>query len=166
MAMTATATFRTTQELKSRVDSLAKETRRPSSFYFNLLLEEHLEDLEDIYLSEKVLQDIRNGKEKTYTAEEVFAEVGLWQLFFTDKANENISKHGLRFEDILPIFDDPLFWEQTDFANSTLEETRFLGVEKLNNFAVIVSCYTERNGRIRIINARITTSEEERWKLV
>ena len=75
--MTATVTFRTTPELKSRVDFLAKETRRPSSFYFNLLLEEHLEDLEDIYLSEKVLQDIRTGKEKTYTAEEVFAEAGL-----------------------------------------------------------------------------------------
>ena len=55
MEMTATVTFRTTPELKSRVDFLAKETRRPSSFYFNLLLEEHLEDLEDIYLSEKVL---------------------------------------------------------------------------------------------------------------
>ena len=77
MEMTATVTFRTTPELKSRVDFLAKETRRPSSFYFNLLLEEHLEDLEDIYLSEKVLQDIRTGKEKTYTAEEVFAEAGL-----------------------------------------------------------------------------------------
>ena len=77
MAMTATVTFRTTPELKSRVDFLAKETRRSSSFYFNLLLEEHLEDLEDIYLSEKVLQDIRSGKEKTYTAEEVFAEAGL-----------------------------------------------------------------------------------------
>lgn len=33
--------------------------------------------LEDIYLSEKVLQDIRSGKEKTYSAEEVFAEAGL-----------------------------------------------------------------------------------------
>lgn len=77
MAKTATATFRTTQELKSRVEFLAKETRRPSSFYFNLLLEEYLDDLEDIYLSEKVLQDIRSGKEKTYTAEEVFAEAGL-----------------------------------------------------------------------------------------
>nr|CRY97703.1 hypothetical protein [uncultured prokaryote] len=77
MAMTATATFRTTQEFKNRVDFLAKETRRPSSFYFNLLLEEHLEDLEDIYLSEKVLQDIRSGKEKTYTTEEVCKELGL-----------------------------------------------------------------------------------------
>ncbi len=77
MALTATATFRTTPELKSRVEFLAKETRRPLSFYFNLLLEEHLDDLEDIYLSEKVLQDIRSGKEKTHTAEEVFAEAGL-----------------------------------------------------------------------------------------
>lgn len=48
MAMTATAAVRTTQELKNRVDFLAKETHRSSSFYFNLLLEEHLEDLEDI----------------------------------------------------------------------------------------------------------------------
>lgn len=77
MAMTATATFRTTPELKSRVEFLAKETHRPSSFYLNLLLEEYLDDLEDIYLSEKILQDIRSGKEKTFTAEEVFAEAGL-----------------------------------------------------------------------------------------
>jgi RHH-type rel operon transcriptional repressor/antitoxin RelB len=77
MSMTAIASFRTTQDLKKRVAFLAKETRRTSSFYFNILLENYLEDLEDIYLSEKVLQDIRNGKEKTYTAEEVFSEAGL-----------------------------------------------------------------------------------------
>ena len=77
MAMTATATFRTTPELKSRVEFLAKETHRTSSFYLNLLLEEYLDDLEDIYLSEKVLQDIRSGKEKTYTTEEVCKELGL-----------------------------------------------------------------------------------------
>lgn len=68
-------------------------------------------------------------------------------------------KQGIFFQG--QIFDDPLFWEQMDFANSTLEETRFLGVGKLNNFAVIIACYTERNGRTRIINACITTSEEE-----
>lgn len=89
MSLSATVSFRTTQELKNRVDFLAKETRRPSSFYFNLLLEEHLEDLEDIYLSEKVLQDIRSGKEKTYTAAEVFAEAGLWQLSLQIKQEKN-----------------------------------------------------------------------------
>ena len=77
MAMTATATFRTTPELKSRMDFLAKETHRPKSFYYNLLLEDYLEDLEDIYLSEKILEDIKSGKEKTIPAEEVFAKAGL-----------------------------------------------------------------------------------------
>lgn len=77
MAMTATATFRTTPELKSRMDFLAKETHRPTSFYYNLLLEDYLEALEDIYLSEKILEDIKSGKEKTIPAEEVFAKAGL-----------------------------------------------------------------------------------------
>ena len=77
MALTATATFRTTPELKSRVNFLAKETRRPTSFYYNLLLEDYLDDIEDIYLSEQVLTEIRSGKQKTYSADEVFAEAGL-----------------------------------------------------------------------------------------
>lgn len=72
--LTAKATFRTTPELKERVRLLAKETNRPTSFYYNLLLEE---DLEDIYLSQKVLEDVRSGKEETYTAEEVYKEMGL-----------------------------------------------------------------------------------------
>lgn len=77
MAMTATATFRTTPELKSRMDFLAKETHRPTSFYYNLLLEDYLEDLEDIYLSEKILEDIKSGKEKTIPAEEMYKELGI-----------------------------------------------------------------------------------------
>ena len=77
MALTATATFRTTPELKKKISFLAKETHKPTSFYYNLLLEDYLDDLEDIYLSKKVLEDIRSGKEKTYSAEDVFAEAGL-----------------------------------------------------------------------------------------
>ena len=77
MALTATATFRIKPELKSRIDFLAKETHRPTSFYYNLLLEDYLDDIEDIYLSEQVLTEIRSGKQKTYSADEVFAEAGL-----------------------------------------------------------------------------------------
>lgn len=75
--MTATATFRTKPELKNRIDFLAKETHRPASFYYNLLLEDYLDDLEDVYLSEQVLTEIRSGRQKTHTADEVFAEAGL-----------------------------------------------------------------------------------------
>lgn len=77
MALTAVATFRTKPELKERIEFLAKETNRPTSFYYNLLLEDYLDDLEDIYLSEQVLQEIKRGKQKTYPAEEVFKEAGL-----------------------------------------------------------------------------------------
>jgi copG domain protein DNA-binding domain protein len=77
MALTATATFRTKPELKNRIDFLAKQTHRSTSFYYNLLLEDYLDDLEDIYLSEKILTDIRSGKEKTYSADEVYKGLGL-----------------------------------------------------------------------------------------
>ena len=77
MALTATATFRTKPELKNRIDFLAKETHRSTSFYYNLLLEDYLDDFEDIYLSEKVLTDIRSGKEKTYSADDVYKDLGL-----------------------------------------------------------------------------------------
>ena len=77
MALTATATFRTTAEFKSRIDTLARETKRSAGFFYNLLLEEYLDDLEDIYLGQKVLEDVRSGKMKTYPAEEVYKELDL-----------------------------------------------------------------------------------------
>ena len=86
--------------------------------------------------------------------------------FEWDKAKEtlNIKKHGISFEEILPMFDDPLFWEKEDFAHSSLDETRYIGTAKINGFAVVVSCYTEREReRIRIISARASTKEEERF---
>ena len=84
--------------------------------------------------------------------------------FEWDKEKEalNIKKHGISFEEILPMFDDPLFWEKEDFAHSSLDETRYIGMAKINGFSVIVSCYTERE-RIRIISARASTNEEERF---
>ena len=83
--------------------------------------------------------------------------------FEWDKEKEmlNMKKHGISFEEILPMFDDPLFWEKEDFAHSNLDETRYIGTAKINGFAVVVACYTERE-RIRIISARISSNEEER----
>lgn len=77
MAMTATATFRTSPELKARIEFLSRETRRPASFYYNLLLEDYLDELEDVYLSEKVLEEIRAGKQKSIPADEVYRELGI-----------------------------------------------------------------------------------------
>lgn len=78
-----------------------------------------------------------------------------------EKAVVNLRKHGISFEEILPVFDDPLFWEKVDVEHSSVGETRFFGIGKINGFAVVVSSYTERE-RIRIISARISTKKEER----
>ncbi len=74
--MTTTITFRTSPENKSRIDELAKRTRRSASFYYNILLEEHLDELEDIYDAINVRENVRAGKEKTYSLESVAKELG------------------------------------------------------------------------------------------
>nr|CDL66986.1 unnamed protein product [uncultured bacterium]CRY93746.1 hypothetical protein [uncultured prokaryote] len=78
-----------------------------------------------------------------------------------EKNKANIENHGMSFEEILPMFDDPLFWEQYDSEHSKLDETRYFGTAKINGFAVVVSSYTERE-RTRIISARISTPQEEK----
>ena len=78
-----------------------------------------------------------------------------------EKNKANIENHEMSFEEILPMFDDPLFWEQYDSEHSKVDETRYFGTAKINGFAVVVSSYTERE-RTRIISARISTPQEEK----
>ena len=77
MALTSTVTFRTTSELKERVDNLAKRTRRSSSFYYNVLLEDYLSEIEDIYDAIDISEKVRAGKEKTYSSAEIRKDLGL-----------------------------------------------------------------------------------------
>lgn len=77
MTNSAVINFRSNPQSKIRIERLAKMTKRPASFYYNYLLDEYLDDLEDIFLAEEVIKNIRSGKEKTYTLAEVEAELGL-----------------------------------------------------------------------------------------
>ena len=77
MALTSTVTFRTTPELKERVGNLAKRTRRSSGFYYNVLLEDYLSEIEDIYDAVDISEKVRAGKEKTCSADELRKELGL-----------------------------------------------------------------------------------------
>ncbi len=74
--MTTTVTFRTSTENKARVEELAKKTRRSAAFFYNILLEEHLDELEDIYDAIDVREKVKAGKEKTYSLESVAKELG------------------------------------------------------------------------------------------
>ncbi|NLO71647.1 MAG: TraY domain-containing protein [Porphyromonadaceae bacterium] len=62
-------------EINERLNNLAKKTGRTKSFYAREAILKYLEDLEDIYLAEKELEQVRAGKSKTYSAEEVSKEI-------------------------------------------------------------------------------------------
>jgi RHH-type rel operon transcriptional repressor/antitoxin RelB len=64
-------------EIEQRLETLAKATGRSKSFYVRAALLEHLGDLEDVYLAEQRLEDIRAGRSRTYTLEEAERELGL-----------------------------------------------------------------------------------------
>ncbi|MBL0338351.1 MAG: TraY domain-containing protein [Rhodospirillaceae bacterium] len=64
-------------EIEERLEKLAKSTGRTKSFYVRQAILEHLEELEDIYLAERVLEDIRKGKQKTASLAKVMKRHGM-----------------------------------------------------------------------------------------
>jgi RHH-type rel operon transcriptional repressor/antitoxin RelB len=69
--------IRLPSEIEERLEALAKATGRTKSFYVREAILEHLDDLEDIYLAEKRLEDIRAGRTQTIALEEVMKRHGL-----------------------------------------------------------------------------------------
>jgi len=69
--------LRLPEDIESRLDKLAKATGRTKSFYAREAILEHLADLEDLYLAEKRVAKVRNGKSKTYSLSAVEQELGL-----------------------------------------------------------------------------------------
>ena len=64
-------------EVVDRLDNLAKLTGRSKTFYMIEAITEHLGDLEDLYLAEQRLIDLKAGRSKTHTLEDVERALGL-----------------------------------------------------------------------------------------
>jgi RHH-type transcriptional regulator, rel operon repressor / antitoxin RelB len=58
-------------ELEARLEKLAKATGRSKTYYAREAIEEHLADLEDIYLAEKRLEEHRAGRIRTIPLKDV-----------------------------------------------------------------------------------------------
>jgi len=69
--------IRLPEEIEARLEHLAKQTGRTKSFYAREAILEKIEDLEDVYLAEQVLERVRRGEEQTYSLEEVERDLGL-----------------------------------------------------------------------------------------
>lgn len=69
--------IRLPDETYERLQALAARTGRTATFYIRQAVEEHLEDLEDIYLAERVMERLNSGEIRTRPLKEVMDELGL-----------------------------------------------------------------------------------------
>jgi RHH-type rel operon transcriptional repressor/antitoxin RelB len=64
-------------EIENRLERLAEATGRTKTFYAREAIVEYLGDLEDIYLAEQRLTDIRAGRTQTIPLEDVMKSYDL-----------------------------------------------------------------------------------------
>ena len=68
--------IRLPQSIEKRLENLARRTGRTKTYYVREAILEHLEDIEDLYLAERVLQRVRDDEEKTIPLKEVMKQRG------------------------------------------------------------------------------------------
>lgn len=69
--------IRLPNDVENRLKNLAARTGRTKSFYITEAITNHLEDLEDLYLAEQRMIDIRSGRSHSVPLEQVMQEYGL-----------------------------------------------------------------------------------------
>jgi RHH-type rel operon transcriptional repressor/antitoxin RelB len=69
--------IRLPKEIEDRLANLAKLTGRTKTFYAREAILRHLDDLEDLYLAEQRYIDLKAGRSRTYSLEEVERHLGL-----------------------------------------------------------------------------------------
>ena len=75
--MSESVSVRLPKELVDRLDNLAKQTGRTKTYYIQEALLEKISDLELVYLAQKREEDLRAGRSKTHTLDEVIEANGL-----------------------------------------------------------------------------------------
>lgn len=73
----ASVSLRLPDEVTQRLEHLVELTGRSKTFYMIEAIRAHLDDLEDLYIAEKRLIEIRAGRSKTYSLEAVERSLGL-----------------------------------------------------------------------------------------
>jgi uncharacterized DUF497 family protein len=69
-----------------------------------------------------------------------------------DKAQNNLKKHGISFEEAKTVFNDPLSITIPDTQHSDNEE-RYIDMGRSSQGQLLVVVYTERQANIRILSS-------------
>lgn len=75
------------------------------------------------------------------------------------KAESNLIKHGVSFDEAKTVFDNPLYVDFYD-PNHSENEDRYLIVGESARGRLLIISYTERGNQTRLISARETTKTE------
>lgn len=76
------------------------------------------------------------------------------------KAERNVQKHGISFEEAVSVFADPMALTFSDSDHSEMEDrSRTYGMSNMGRLLVVV--HTERRNNVRIISARKATRYEK-----
>ena len=78
------------------------------------------------------------------------------------KANRNILKHKVSFEEALTVFFEPLSASFDDPDHSSAREQRYLTIGYSDRGRLLIVSHTEQSGTIRIISARKATAHERK----
>jgi uncharacterized protein len=78
-----------------------------------------------------------------------------------EKAESNLQKHGVSFEEAATVFFDQLSLTIPDPLHSD-EENRFVSIGLSNQQRHLVVVHSEGDDRIRIISARLAASSERK----
>ena len=78
------------------------------------------------------------------------------------KADENLRKHGVSFEEAKAVFNDPFSVTIYDPDHSS-DEQRYIDIGLSLKGRLIVVLYCERGETIRLISSRKATREEQRY---
>lgn len=78
-----------------------------------------------------------------------------------EKAISNLADHGVRFEDAMTVFFDPLELANRGYLHS-IDEERWLSIGATSAGPLVVVSYTERGDTIRIISARFPARQERK----
>lgn len=75
MVINMLLSVRVETDIGERLERLAHETHRSKSFYVKEALNNYLDSLEDIYIADKRMEDLRSGKEIILTSEEMWNDL-------------------------------------------------------------------------------------------
>ncbi len=69
--------IRLPSDVETRLNELAARTGRSKTFYVTEAIVDHIDDLEDLYLAEQRLVELRAGKSDTVSLDELMKRYGL-----------------------------------------------------------------------------------------